>query len=201
MTRSNALTFASLLALITVCGYVFIYNAFQHGDTTDPVARRVAVLHKNVVPLAAARIAPVSKPAAPVSTEIVDDSDAAEGGRRFVYTGTWEHVHGLYDGRSYGTSTRTFHVGAKAFFAFSGARLRLFGIKGPSGGYADVSIDGQPYATISFYSPHKESGVLVYSSSALSHGTHSAEISVVQAPDRSERNGYVNLDGAAVSSS
>ncbi len=129
----------------------------------------------------------------------VDDSRASPSGEHFNYVGQWQHLRNFHDGRSEGTSSRTFHAGAAAYLQFSGRSLELFGVKGPTGGYADVDIDNEPPSLVLFYAPQKEAGVLVYTSPELRAGSHTVEIVVEPPPPALPERRYVNLDGAAYS--
>ena len=60
---------------------------------------------------------------------------------RFDYVGSWQHVRGKHDGRSNGTSTRSTHTGDVAIFRFTGTRVRIYGVRGPSGGRAGIALD------------------------------------------------------------
>ena len=145
-------------------------------------------------PLAAA---PARPAVASQSFKMIDDRVAVSGARGFTYTGKWEHLRNMPDGRSGGTSSRTYHVGATASLDFTGDRLKIFGVKGPNGGYAELRIDGQTYGLLRFYAPHKAAGVLVYTSPILPAGAHVVEIVVAQAPNGLPKRRFVNLDGAS----
>jgi hypothetical protein len=131
---------------------------------------------------------------------IDDDPDAGTGSSQFFYTGSWQHVRGRFDGRSHGTSSRSFRVGSEASFPFRGERFEIFGIRGPNGGYASVLVDGSPAGTISFFAKHKQVSARVYASSKLDEGAHEVQIDVITPPNGSAKRRFVNIDGAAIGS-
>jgi hypothetical protein len=136
--------------------------------------------------------------AAPASVAYHQIDDAAKRAPDdFVFLGSWEHTRNMHDGRSLGTSSRSFHVGDMAYFNFKGERFKIFGIRGPGGGFAELSIDGQPSAMLGFYAPRKAAGVEVYESPALPAGQHAVDIVVVDAVHDPAKRRYVNIDGAA----
>jgi hypothetical protein len=148
-----------------------------------------------VASAAAVALAPATL--APAPFERIDDDVPGTHGERFTYVGSWEHIKNMRDGRSEGTSARSYQVGASAYFQFLGERLEIFGVKGRTGGYAELRIDGSTYGLLHFYSPKKEAGALIYSSPVLEPGTHTAEIIVAEPPEGYPKRRYVNLDGAA----
>ncbi len=119
----------------------------------------------------------------------------------FAYDGHWEHVSGRFDGRTNGSSSRSFRPGSRAVLAFNGRSVRLYGIVGPGGGLGAVDIDGRVRRTVDFYAKTKSVHKLVYSSPPLGAGPHRLTLSVVS--DRAlpgGRSHYVNIDGAETNS-
>ncbi len=117
---------------------------------------------------------------------------------RFDYVGSWQHVHGKHDGRSNGTSTRSTRTSDVAIFRFTGTRVRIYGVRGPSGGRAGIALDeastgGRP---VDFYAPRLEPHSLIYQSPVLSSGVHTVSIVVWGTRDERGRFYYVNIDGA-----
>ncbi len=135
------------------------------------------------------------------SPHVIVVDDAAMGKAllgRFDYVGSWQHVHGKHDGRSNGTSTRSTHTGDVAIFRFTGTRVRIYGVCGPSGGRAGIALDeastgGRP---VDFYSPHLQPHVLIYESPVLPAGVHTVSIAVWGTRDVHGHYYYVNIDGA-----
>jgi len=126
----------------------------------------------------------------------VDDAQAA-GGTGFQFAGGWERVVGQNDGRSHGTSTRSFRIGATATLVFVGRAVRVYGVGGPNGGTAAITLDGRSYGTANFATPKKAPGFVVFDSPPLAPGTHRLSLIVAPPPAGSTGRGYVNIDGAA----
>jgi hypothetical protein len=117
---------------------------------------------------------------------------------RFDYVGSWQHVSVKHDGRSNGTSTRSTHIGDVAIFRFTGTRVRIYGVRGRSGGRAGIALDeastgGRP---VDFYAPQLEPHALIYESPRLPAGLHTVSIAVWGTRDARGRYYYVNIDGA-----
>jgi len=128
--------------------------------------------------------APNAAKAFPVVNALTYVDDAA-----FAYEGAWKHIHGVHDGRRFGTSSGSSHAGDRATFSFHGRFTILFGIIGPGGGKADIDIDdGLERGTLDFSDREKKPSALVYESSALPIGPHTVTVTVVRGP--------VDLDGA-----
>ena len=174
-------------ALIFIALYAASPFAFAPRQTLRPAESAVA--HR---PAASVRVAALG----PHPFRAVDDA-VTRGPAGFAYTGGWQHIKDLKDGRSEGTSSRTFHAGDKADFTFDGERFKIYGVKGPNGGYAELSIDGDPRALLLFYAPKKETGVEMFASPALRPGVHTVDIVDVDVNRGTARRRYVNLDGAA----
>ncbi len=127
----------------------------------------------------------------------VDDARSAADGTKFQFIGGWERVVGQRDGRLGGTSTRSFRIGATATLIFMGRSVRVFGIGGPNGGTAAITLDGRSYGTANFTSAKKNTRLLVFDSPALTPGTHRLSLIVAPPPAGGAGRGYVNIDGAA----
>ena len=113
----------------------------------------------------------------------------------FAYSGRWEHVRGVFDGRPEGKSSRSFHPGSEATLTFAGRFVRLYGVVGPGGGLGVVRVDGAGQrGTADFGGPSKRSRALVYASPMLADGNHRLTIAV---PVTKTRGRYVNIAGAA----
>lgn len=108
------------------------------------------------------------------STAVVGAGVRGEGLNRLSYAGRWDFVHGNFDGRLDGQSARSFHPDDDVTLFFNGRRLRIFGITGPTGGTASVSLgDGSAEQTISFYADKKHAHALIYSSGLMTPGSGS----------------------------
>lgn len=138
---------------------------------------------------------------APKLMQVIDDDVTGKAMLgTFDYIGKWQHVRGKFDGRTDGTSTRSTHTGDVAVLSFSGTRVRLFGIVGPSGGRAGIALDqtstgGRP---VEFYAPKIRTHALIYQSPVLPAGVHTVTLAVWGTRDAKGRYYYVNIDGAEV---
>lgn len=155
---------------------------------------------KSIATSASATAKPVHVPStlAPHSRRgaVVDDLPRADASATFSYFGPWEHVRGLRDGRTAGTSSRTYKPESFAILSFSGTQVRLIGVCGPRGGRAMVFIKGRSdNSLVDFYAPIKETHMLVYRSPRLPAGPHRLFIIVAPQP-HAARKRYVNIDGA-----
>jgi len=132
---------------------------------------------------------------------MVDDGDVRAGTQHFRYFGHWEHASQHSDGRSLGTSSRSFHAGDEVAISFIGTRIRVYGVRGAKGGYGAVALDHRsPSATPNFYAPTVEPAALVYVSPILPSGPHTLSITVTGRHERASRGAYVNIDYAAITS-
>ncbi|MBD5635520.1 MAG: hypothetical protein IAI49_13670 [Candidatus Eremiobacteraeota bacterium] len=113
-----------------------ISRTFRKAKRDSPVARGfmlfavaaafmvqyVFVMHRVSTighPAAATKVHPAAASQAGAQFLPVDDSGIASVGEHFRYTGSWEHLKNLNDGRSLGTSSRTMQTGAEASFRFT----------------------------------------------------------------------------------
>ena len=129
---------------------------------------------------------------------MVDDSTVGTGPDEFHYTGRWQHVLAHRDGRALGTSSRSFHDGDSVEIAFTGTRIRVYGIVGKRGGYGSIAIDGVAQTReADFYAPDVSSA-LVYESPPLAAGSHTLTLSVKGSHPAASDGDYVNLDFAVI---
>ena len=184
-----------LLVGVLVLEIAYVAYALTREDQPPIRRERLAHATPHVRPirpeLAMRPDAPKALPAISALTYIDDDT--------FTYDGHWEHVHGLRDGRRFGTSSRSFRPGDTATFSFPGRFVILFGIVGPGGGKATIEIDdGRERGTVSFHGRAKKLSALVYESSMMPAGAHRVKITVINSAHArgSSHGGYVNLDGA-----
>lgn len=126
--------------------------------------------------------------------------DAGNSGRyAFHYGPGWERVSGIDDGRSYGTSTRSLHPGSVASLTFVGTGIVLYGVLGPTGGRAYVTVDGSVASGIAhFYSPEKKVARTVFVVEHLPDGIHHLVVLVVKPDPNRPAHRYVNIDGVGV---
>ncbi len=140
-------------------------------------------------------------PVAARTSVVVDDGETGKALLgRFDFVGKWQLVRGKRDGRTNGTSTRSTRTGDVAVLGFSGTRVRIFGVLGPSGGRAGVSLDGASTGgtPIDFYAPRIQTHALIYESPILPPGIHTVTLVVWGTRDERGRFYYVNIDGAEI---
>ncbi|MBD5653658.1 MAG: hypothetical protein IAI50_00565 [Candidatus Eremiobacteraeota bacterium] len=131
---------------------------------------------------------------------MIDDRTAGFGPDRFQYVGHWQSVSDHDDGRSLGTSTRSFHRNDVATLSFAGTQVRLYGVLGPKGGEAFVAVDGKRAARVSFRAVMVSPNALVYTSPLLAANAHTLTISVAGGSDQTSKSaGFTNIDGAVIS--
>lgn len=133
--------------------------------------------------------------------QVIDDAVTGKAlVGRFDYVGKWQQVSGKHDGRTNGTSTRSTHVGDVAILNFSGTRVRIYGIRGRSGGRAGIALDGASTGgvPVDFYSPRFEPHALIYQSPVLPSVVHNVTVVVWGTRNVHGRYYYVNIDGAEV---
>jgi hypothetical protein len=128
---------------------------------------------------------------------IIDDAQMGDTPGHFSYVGRWEHVRGRHDGRMNGTSSRSWHAGDNLVLAYIGNELLVYGVTGPNGGNASVSIDGRYYGIANFYSTHLQAHRLVYSVPPLGEGIHTIGLLVSYTPNYAHRR-YVNVDSVTI---
>jgi hypothetical protein len=128
---------------------------------------------------------------------VIDDARIGTGDERFSSFGNWEHAH-VNDGRSDGTSTRSFHTGDVLSATFRGRTITLYAVLGPTNGFALVSVDDDPPDAVDFYAPQKRPRVPVWHRTGMSNKTHMIVISVLGRHRPASRGNYVNVDDIVV---
>lgn len=147
--------------------------------------------------LVGALLLALSLPAFAQGATFVSDSYVGPGVGHFQYYGRWQHVQRVRDGRLFGTSSRTASLGAAATLAFAGTAIELYGVRGPGGGHAIVTLDGVRFPDIDFYARHKVVRAVVFSSPPLRGGLHRLTLAcVADARAPGHRSSYVNISGA-----
>lgn len=133
--------------------------------------------------------------AAATPARVVSGDGAARcSSNALCYTGHWQFVSGRNDGRFEGRSARSYVSGDNVSFAFTGTRLRIFGVTGPAGGMGVLMLGREQRAMIDFYSPQNRAHVVVYTSPPLSNGRHVVTLVVAGRHDARSRGDYINVD-------
>jgi trimeric autotransporter adhesin len=128
--------------------------------------------------------APVVEPPKPHAS---DEGRYEQNSSFASYTGTWRES-------SDGTVTQSSTAGSTAEFYFSGTAIRLFGIKAPSRGQADIFIDGVFETTIDTYSPTVQLDTLLFEKTNLATGNHVIQVVVKGTKNPAASNIQISID-------
>ncbi len=112
-----------------------------------------------------------------VRLEVLDDPASTIDDRdpRVKLTGSWTRADEI--GSHRGTVSRSGSAGASAELAFTGTGICWLGTLDPSGGTADVYLDGKlELAGLSLRSYRKQTGEMLFSREGLSEGPHTIRI-------------------------
>ncbi|WP_242424124.1 glycoside hydrolase family 26 protein [Frankia sp. EI5c] len=138
---------------------------------------------------------PPPPPATPPVT--VEDTAVGTGANQVSYAGNWTQCVGcvhVSPNNSVRTST---NAGAAATIRFAGIQANIYGVKGPDGGLATVSVDGGPTQSIDTYGP-SPSITLLYSSERLAQGNHFITLTNLGQRNSSSSGFAVGLDRVEV---
>jgi hypothetical protein len=132
-------------------------------------------------------------------TIVVDSATTAGTYGYFRYLGAWRHVRGKHDGRIGGASSMSTKIGDRATLWFYGSGVRVYGVSGRSGGFADVRLDGRDAGIRTFYHPTVNARALVFAARDLPRDVlHEVQLTVTGLHDPASRMDYVNVSGAAI---
>lgn len=137
---------------------------------------------------------PVVVPPPPTTPPVtIEDTAIGTGPNQVSYAGAWTQCIGCVQvspNNSIHTSTA---AGAAATIRFSGVQANIYGVKGPNGGFATVSVDGGMAQTVDTYAP-APSITLLYASVQLSPGTHTFTLTNVRQRNVASTGFAVSLD-------
>lgn len=103
---------------------------------------------------------------------IVDDRSIGTGLFQFDYIGNWDFCTACDTNTWERTNTWTFEADSSFVFRFSGIQAIYWGVTDVHHGIAEVTIDGQPYGEIDFFSPNRIEGIEIWRSPRLENGQH-----------------------------
>lgn len=127
------------------------------------------------------------------SATAVNDNVTGTGNSQFEYSGNWNY----YTGQTICYNNDNHCSDATDSFAdirFDGSRIKLYGMVDPGHGIAAVSIDGGPETNVDFYSATSVGNKLVYTSPALTPGSHTLRIRVTGTKNAASSGYYIVPD-------
>jgi hypothetical protein len=103
-------------------------------------------------------------------------------------------AHGSY----YSASTA---AGSRKTFTFTGTNAVVYGVRGRTGGYAEIYLDGRKQTTASFYSATTQWKYPVYTKTGLTNTKHTLEVRVTGTKPAASSGTWVYLDAFKVGAS
>ncbi|TDX81019.1 O-glycosyl hydrolase [Rathayibacter sp. PhB151] len=109
----------------------------------------------------------------------VDDATIGTGANQWSYSAGWGHCAAAACGDPQnlhaGTTSYTGQKDATATLSFTGTKVALRGVTGPTAGIARVSIDGGPPTDLDLYAAQRHGDQLIWQSPDLASGPHTLE--------------------------
>jgi len=140
---------------------------------------------------------PVPPPPPTPTATVIEDTSIGTGNNQVAYTGTWTACGGCVPN----SPNNSFHYsvagGAVATIRFTGTQINIYGIKEPTGGFANISIDGGMNNPVDTYAAASIT-TLFYSSPVLTLGSHTATITNIHQKNVSASAFVVGFDRAEV---
>jgi hypothetical protein len=128
----------------------------------------------------------------PVAT--VDDRVTGTGPNQFNYAGSWRSCTNCGADLYAGTNSWDNVAGDSVTVAFSGTRIRFYGVRDPRHGIGMVSIDGGPETAVDFYIATRQGNVPLWTSPPLPAGAHTFKLRVTATANPSATNTWVVPD-------
>ena len=127
-----------------------------------------------------------------------NDNVTGTGQNQFNYTGTWYSENN--SNASYGTVRYSSTTNDYVTFTFTGTQIKWYSDPGTNGGIAAVSIDNGAETTVDLYSSASPRpwNTVMYTSPALSNGTHTLKIRVTGTKNASSSDKWIFIDGVEV---
>ncbi|MCO6003487.1 hypothetical protein NE236_00660 [Actinoallomurus purpureus] len=126
------------------------------------------------------------------TTAIVDGNETGTGTNQFQYGANWGLTTGVPDMYA-GTANWSYVGGATATFRFTGSRVALHAVRDVDQGIMSVAIDGGTAQSVDDYAPARNASGVVWTSPALTSGTHTLTIT-----NTGGRNGSSSGDNIAI---
>jgi beta-mannanase len=135
----------------------------------------------------------------PVLSATVDEQ-VVSGTNKFAYTGSsWTNCGGCDPTTSYQNGFKyAYTSGDKTVFTFTGAQVKMYGIRGPGAGIASVSIDGGTATDADLYQAGNQVPGLYYTSPVLTQGVHTATVSNTGRKNAASSDSTITVDKAEV---
>ncbi|MFC5471515.1 glycosyl hydrolase [Cohnella suwonensis] len=113
---------------------------------------------------------------APTPITTVNDATTGTGLNQFEYSGTWSTSTGVdkYNNDDHYSLT----TGSYYQVQFSGTNIAVYASKASHHGIAGISIDGGAETDVDFYAAVRADNTLIWTSPALSSGTHTIKVRV-----------------------
>jgi hypothetical protein len=127
-----------------------------------------------------------------------DDPQQMAGPASFVFTGTWVAIND--SAAPEGSFRSADQAGAAMTFQFSGNQVRLLGVVGPDGGWADAYVDGVKQPTlIECWNPTARHEQPIFLKSGLANGRHELKTVVRGEKNPLARGARVGIESAQYS--
>jgi hypothetical protein len=129
--------------------------------------------------------------------QTVDEATTGTGTDQFNYSSGWGETTGISDMYA-GTATWDPNAGATAGFTFTGNEAALHAVQDVDQGKMTVSVDGGTATTVDDYSANRNGSAIVWTSGALSTGTHTVTVTVLGQKNASSSGTTIALDSMDV---
>jgi hypothetical protein len=124
------------------------------------------------------------------------DADATSG-THFSYGTGWGVTTGVTDMYD-GTANWSYTAGSVATLTFTGTEIALHAVRDVDQGVIDISLDGGSPTAVDDYSPVRIASGAVWTSPALSEGTHTLTITCTGTHDSSSSGNNIALDSVDI---
>ncbi|HEX4402855.1 MAG TPA: hypothetical protein VHZ98_16155 [Galbitalea sp.] len=131
------------------------------------------------------------------TTASVDGAATSPAPNYFQYGTSWGQSNGISDMQA-GTANWSYSAGSTAELHFTGSQVDLRAVRDSDQGQMAVSVDGSIPLTVDDYAATRSASAVVWTSPALSPGTHVMVVTVLGTKNGSSSGTNIALDGADV---